>query len=383
MKLFSLLIIFLFSSLSSFSQVYKDNVLYVVDSIAITGFYSDFTIADEDIASIYVETERKLIRAAGFSDADKVCYIITKSFANRSDSVKAIPRVRNMSLKKGLYYLKHEKTPYSGPIIDFHLNGKLSLSGSMENGFFADTLLFYGSNQETYGFRLYNKNNLTYKEIAKLWNHSLYYMGDFKNDKPIGKHILYYTNGRIRIIRNYDDNSVLEGLYEEYYSSGILKSQMNYTKGTIIMNEKDNTIDKLFTEYYTYKRQGDIINTLATLDKIIEVDSNNINAYNKKGECLLEILKCDEAITCFSKSIEIEPLSSESYKNHVFAYVKKYESLNSKQPEKIDLLNIDFNLNAIQLDASVIKIICDDIAKIEAEKFENNHIKKIKTKFCR
>ena len=54
---------------------------------------------------------------------------------------------------------------------------------------------------------------------------------------------------------------------------------------------------------------------IACYDKAIEIDPMNADAYYKKGLSLSTIEKYTEAIACYDKAIEIDPMNADAYNN--------------------------------------------------------------------
>src|SRR5690606_5842405 len=123
-------------SFVGFSQNQNENVLYIVDSIPVIeepkeGFG---ILTENEIDRIEVVKNEQAIEKTGYKDLDGIIYVFTKKYAKRPDSIKAIPTTKLMTKKNGTWYLKNETQPYSGPFIDYYLNGQKQGEGTLFNG---------------------------------------------------------------------------------------------------------------------------------------------------------------------------------------------------------------------------------------------------------
>jgi len=70
-----------------------------------------------------------------------------------------------------------------------------------------------------------------------------------------------------------------------------------------------------------YEKKGQFEKAILDYDKVISIEPNLIDAYNKRGNSYLVLSKYEEAIADFSKAIQINPYSTEAYNNRGNAYI--------------------------------------------------------------
>jgi antitoxin component YwqK of YwqJK toxin-antitoxin module len=92
------------------------------------------TLAETDIETLTVVTKKEEIAKHGYSDIDKIIFIITKEFFKRPEEVKRIPTTKQMERKSGKWYLSKSASPYSGQFIDYFFNGKKQGDGTLKDG---------------------------------------------------------------------------------------------------------------------------------------------------------------------------------------------------------------------------------------------------------
>lgn len=102
--------------------------------------------------------------------------------------------------------------------------------------------------------------------------------------------------------------------------------------------------DQLGQEGVMLFEKGDIRGALAKFEEIIELDSDNAEAYLRKGDCLGLLLDVQGSIKSYTKAIQIDPNNKTAYYNRALAFQ--------------DILNIqgtitDYN-KAIQIDSENI-----------------------------
>ena len=91
-------------------------------------------------------------------------------------------------------------------------------------------------------------------------------------------------------------------------------------------NEEINYLQQTSIEKIQEKKYNE---ALSFLDKIIELDPNNIFAYNNKGAILIEQEKYDESIFVLEKSLAINENNTEAWNNKGIAHSKKLDYSNA------------------------------------------------------
>ena len=65
--------------------------------------------------------------------------------------------------------------------------------------------------------------------------------------------------------------------------------------------------------------------TIADYDKLIELDSDNADAYSERGDFYYDMDEWDKAITDYSRAIELDPSYASTYFNRAYAYGERGE----------------------------------------------------------
>ena len=123
-------------SLTTYGQGTEERILYVVDSIPIINDpgEDEGTLAETDIETITVVSNKADIEKHGYKDLDKIIFIITKEYAIRPEELKKIPTTKQMERKNGKWHIKDSPTSYSGQFIDYYSNGKKQGEGILKDG---------------------------------------------------------------------------------------------------------------------------------------------------------------------------------------------------------------------------------------------------------
>lgn len=357
------LFLFLLISTIVFGQQKNENVLYIVDSIPIIeepkeGFG---TLTENEIDRVEVVKNKQAIEKTGYKDLDGIIYVFTKEYAKRPDSIKAIPTTKLMTKENGTWYLKNDKQPYSGPFIDYYLNGEKQGEGVLFNGKLKGKRKMYHingiiSDEIEYENGLPNGTEKRFYEDGTLMQ-----KGNFKNGKEIGVWEMYHPNGQLKQHSNFV-NGKMDGESISYYSTGDIKGKNIYKNG---IYQKDKTSDKLFELYSEsqnlYKR-GNYKAAIKKLNKALELKSNWADGYFARGTMKLNDFQFDEAIKDFDKTLEIEPYFTNAYANRAFAIIRKYELGSGRTISKSKDIQIIASKET-EIPKSDLKRICEDLNK--------------------
>src|SRR5687768_14454741 len=149
----------LLTSRALLSQHSGSNTVFVIDSIPILADPEPWNeLLADDVADLQVITHKDSLRTLGWEAMSAVTYIFTKAYRARPDSLKKIPRLNQMILKEGSWYLND--FPYSGMYIDYYNNGHVQNQGSLLNGKMNGELIVYYKNGVT-------KSTAAYESGAK------------------------------------------------------------------------------------------------------------------------------------------------------------------------------------------------------------------------
>ncbi len=120
--------------------------------------------------------------------------------------VKEIP-ANQVIEKEGILFEKGNQIPYTGRLVKYHSNGKLSL-----------TVTFIDGKQNGPYIRYYDTGELKLKT-------------NYKNGKEDGLH-QFYLSGKLKH-QKYFQNGKLHGITEKYWPNGELREKICYIKGKI------------------------------------------------------------------------------------------------------------------------------------------------------
>ena len=76
---------------------------------------------------------------------------------------------------------------------------------------------------------------------------------------------------------------------------------------------------------FTYCEIGQYDQAISDFSKAIEINPRLAHAYNNRGAAYLYKAQYDQAISDLSKAIEIDPRFKHAYNNRGWAYMKKWE----------------------------------------------------------
>ncbi|MCW3129920.1 MAG: tetratricopeptide repeat protein [Methanophagales archaeon] len=89
--------------------------------------------------------------------------------------------------------------------------------------------------------------------------------------------------------------------------------------------------EEWFSKAESLVKIGRLEESLEYYDKVLKMDSRDVDAWNNKGDTLAQLGKHNEAINCFDKALEILPKNSSEYadilinKGNSFVQLKKFE----------------------------------------------------------
>jgi antitoxin component YwqK of YwqJK toxin-antitoxin module len=337
------LILFLLTVVSTwtYAQGVDERVLYVVDSVAIVDDPKDNegSIAESDVETLTVVTNKDDIERYGYNDIDKIIFIITKAYSTRSAEIKKIPTTKNMERKNGQWHLSKSTIPYSGQFVDYFLNGKKQGDGTLKNGV------------------LDGRRNVYYQ------NGNLKYYTHYVNGIETGESKEYFMNGTLHQEGNFN-NGKDDGTWKEWYSTGALKRQTQFKDGDVVGATKEqDRFHKLLSNGIAMSREENYQGAIKAYDKAIELNPNYSDLYFHRGTAYLYDFKFDEAIKDYDKAIELEPLYMIALSNRAFARLRKYEFKNSRTLSKGNGVTVLAAKDKVDIPKDEIDKICADLNK--------------------
>lgn len=360
-KISILLLILSFSI--CFSQNQNENVLYVVDSIPIIeepkeGFG---TLTENEIDRVEVLKDKSEIEKTGYKDLDGIIYVYTKEYANRPDSLKAIPTIKLMTKKNGTWYLKDSSNPYSGRFIDYYLTGKKQGEGTLFNGKLNGKRLMYHLNGNVSDEIEYENGLSNGMEKRFYKDGTLMQKGEFKNGQEIGIWEMYHPNGQLKQRTNFV-NGKMDGESISNYSTGEIKGKNVYKDGVYQKDKVNDKLFKLYNESQDLYKQLNYKGAIKKLDKALELEPNWADGYFARATMKLNNFQFDEAIKDFNKTLEIEPYFTNAYSNRAFAILRKYELGNGRTLSKSKDVQIIASKET-EIPESELTKICADLNK--------------------
>lgn len=318
----------------------QEKVLFVVDSIKVIEDpgEEDGTLAETDIETLTVVTNKSEIEKYGYIDLDKIIFIITKEFANRPDNIRKIPTTKQMERKDGKWYAMDSAVPYSGPFIDYYFNGKKQGDGILKEGVLDGIRTVY-----------YQNGNKKYSRT-------------YVNGVTHGEAVEYFPEGQVHQKGNFK-NGKNDGLWQDWYSGGQLKRQTQFKDGEPLMTEDEKKLQSLFTKAMKMFDEYNYSGAAKIWSKAIELNPNFSDAYFHRGTAYLNDFKFDEAIMDYDKALELEPLYMEALSNRAFARLRKYEFKNSRTLSNRGGVTVMASKDKVDIPKEELEKICSDLAK--------------------
>ena len=364
MKYKILILLLALSSLNGLCQDSNEKILFVVDSIPVinepeNGFG---TLTEKEIDRVDIMVDKNFITSNGYKNVDKIMYVFTKEYVQRPDSIKKIPTTNLMIKKSGTWYLKNSPNPYSGPFIDYYLNGKIQGQGILNNGKLKGKRLLYHlngniSDQMEYENGLSNGLEKRYYEDGTLKQE-----GIIKNEKKIGIWKAFHPNGQLKNLTPFNEAGKINGKSISYYSTGKIKSSYEYENGTYLKDKILDKIYKLYNEGQEYYKAGNFKSAIKRYTKCIELDEFSADAYFARGTARLNEFEYESANEDFDKTLEIEPYFTNAYANRAFVTIRKYEFANSREIKGIKGVKIMSSKKAV-IPEKEKAMVCEDLKK--------------------
>ncbi len=100
---------------------------------------------------------------------------------------------------------------------------------------------------------------------------------------------------------------------------------------TKVIQVNPNNVQAYQSRGNIYQIKGNLDQALADFNKAIEINPYDVNAYLSRGHVYQNKGNPDQALADFSKAIEINPKNAQVYKNRAFLYFSKKEYTKSWQ----------------------------------------------------
>ena len=383
-KMKQLILIYLLGWLNVHVALAQEKIIFIVDSIPVLNSPNQDlnNLKEKDIYAMQVITDKNELKKMGLEMYDKANLIITKSYHQRSDSLKKIPSVNVMDNKNGIWYLHNQNEPYSGPFINYYLSGDKYGEGDFLNGKLNGRRKMYYENGNLKLDRYY-KNGIENGSSKEYFDDgTLKQSGIFKDGLEHGKWEMYFPNGQLRQSATFQRGKMIGETFT-YYSTGKLKSKGTFDDGRIIYDDQIKKVHKLYNEGFENAQLGNLNAAINSFSKCIDLDPDYADAYFARGTAKLNNLEFDEAKKDFDKAIELEPYYLEAYANRAFCLIRKHQYEDSKKGHKRERNhNSNQSKDLVNIPEGDRKIICSDLNKTLSLGNETQLIKGALKDFC-
>jgi len=337
-----------------FSNIIKaqNKTLYIIDSVA----YFDNTpyvvyhdkydtlIHNDEIANYRIITNFIEIEKLGYS-SDSIVIINTKEMLNRPNELRIIPNIRQFTLRTGIIFDKELKNKYTGPFVDYSINGALKRKGFIKDG------IIDGKVAE------YDKKGRINREIK------------FKNGFLTNQQTEYWPNGNVRTKVEIDEDKTNK--VSDYTSNGSLIYVYTLDKNSLrYLKPQKNDLKKftsLFPKYkFLSKTHYKTFFDEYKIRKSLYVPKSYIT-YFSLGTSLFRCGEIENAIQMLDSAIILEPTHIDSRICRLYCIIFKYEFNNFKT-----ISNFTNNFDKITFDSIVtnsldLEKICQDIEELKKQ----------------
>lgn len=251
----------------------------------------------QDLDSIYVCKEAEGMKKMGYEGIGGIVEMMTKAYKSRPDSLRQIPRLKDLTEEDGRYY--RDGQPYTSVFIEYYLSGIPKMRGKMRNGykegciesFYPDGMIqkqeFWENGKQTGAFATWYIDGSP---------RCLYLnTGSPKDLKKVCK----YSDGRVKYVAWPVENGwKYEKNWEEVQK--LLKS------GRLFMEEgKSEEAEKAFTE-------------------AIRLNDGCAEAYYYRALVYSDSVDIEKSLKDIDIAITLDPARLEWYKDRAFYRVRKY-----------------------------------------------------------
>jgi antitoxin component YwqK of YwqJK toxin-antitoxin module len=338
MNKFVFCILLFFCLGTAFAQTTENRILYFIDNVPVIDEPGeDDNVVNDDIDHVTVVTDVDKIKELGYNGKiDKIIYVFTKAALLRTPEAKLIPTTKAMAKKNGAWYATGSETPYSGPFIDYFMNGKIQGEGTLKNGIIEGIRTVYYPNSNKRYFYTYT-NGIQYGLCEE-----------------------YFTTGKLKQKGNWE-NGKQAGVWQVFYSDGKLKRE-----STFINNRQDIPKEKmkffdLLEKSLTLMKEDEYSGAIKKLNDAEKLNLDYADLYFYRGTAKMDNYDFDNAVADFDKAIAIEPLYMEAISNRAFARLRKFEFKNSRTLSKNSEVTILGVKDKVEIPKEEQEKICADL----------------------
>lgn len=324
-----LLFILLFLAASSRCQ-HAGKILFVIDSIPLLQDPEEWNpITGDDIAEMYVISDKDSLRSLGWAHLDRVTYVFTRLYLGRPDSLKRIPSLKQMVAKDGAWHL--HGLPYSGKYRDYYNSGRLQNEGNLVNGKLDGELKVYFKNGIIKSVSRYRNGVLhgAWNDYYK--NGALMQTREFNEGRMLRTGKIFFINGQVRHELREKKNTRFDSSLT-WYSTGKLKSIKVTRTETFFPSKKEEDLNYYTVRFYRSLNESDIKDANKNFYQIWLLDSTSADTHFLEGLLLSRESHFDEAIAQFDKALQKEPLMREALTYRALTRIRKNHFLQKKLP---------------------------------------------------
>jgi antitoxin component YwqK of YwqJK toxin-antitoxin module len=376
-----ILMIFCLAFIRMLGQSVDPKAAYVVDSILVV---EDPAKGDDilsvDVSDLHIIRNKDSLKLLGYKKFDAVSFIFTKAYRARPDSIKAIPSLRSMQKKDGLWIF--HGTPYTGRIINYYYSGRKLADGYLVNGKINGTETSYYQNGNKYSEIEFSEGHSDGIQRTYYPDGTLRQEGRTMAGKQEGPWKSYFPNGRVMFYENFRAGRFVDSLIA-YNSNGIIRSIEVFDKnGKGSTDPRLREINQLMVNSKEKGKDGDEEGAIEDITEVIQLDSTYADAYFSRGTLKLNDLRFDEAIADFDKALAIEPFMEFALANRAFARIRKYQFSGSRSLSKNKDVEIRAASDKVDIPPADVENICSDLKKAVLLGDKSDMIKEALTNYC-
>lgn len=319
------------------------------------------------------------LKLLGYEHFDAVSFVFTKAYRGRPDSIKAIPSIKSMRKKDGLWLF--HGTPYTGRIINYYYSGRKQADGYLVNGKVNGIEIFYYQNGHKSLEREYKEGKTDGIEREYYLDGSIRQEGRYLAGEEEGAWKSYFPNGQVKLYNNYRAGELVDSAIR-YYSTGIIRDRVFIKNGKVISDPRLAKINQLMAKSAEKNKDGDGRAAIEYTTKVIQYDRTYADAYFSRGTLELNDMRFDEAIADFNRALTIEPFMEVALANRAFARIRKYQFSGSRSLSKNKDVEVRAANDKVDIPPAEVEGICDDLRKGVLLGDKSDMIKEALTNYC-
>jgi tetratricopeptide (TPR) repeat protein len=356
-----ILVISCLAFVRTFAQTTEPKMAYVVDSILVVEDpEKGDDILSDDVSDIRIMRNRDSLKSLGYEKYDAVSFVFTKAYRVRPDSTKAIPSIKSMQKKDGLWV--YHGAPYTGRIINYYYSGRMLANGYLLTGRPNGMMTLYFQNGHKSLEREYSEGNQDGVEREFYPDGSLWQEGRYRAGKEEGPWRSYFPNAQVKLYDQYRAGELIDSAIK-YYSSGVVRERVVIKDGKVISDPRLSKISQLMEKSKERSKEGDLKSAIEYTTRAIKFDSTYADAYFSRGTLELNDMQFEKAIADLDKALAIEPFMEVALANRAFARIRKYQYGGSRLLSKHNDIEVRASKDKVEIPPADKENICNDLKK--------------------